>query len=289
MSIVEAGQPYHYKGVYFTSTLFPRSTLEHLDNFEIRDDDIFVVTYPRSGTTLSQHIVRLVMNHGDLESTVKTNLHDMFPFLEVSRPNKDKPNFMYLDSMRSPRLIKTHLPLELIPKQVFEKKPKILYVVRNPKDVAVSNFNFNEVFGTDDTFGDFLEDFMEGEVTFGSWFDHTKGWLRHSQDEHVMVLRFEDIIQDLNGNISKIANFLLPTMLSSKKLEEITELCGFDKMRDNPQLNKRAISESTPLLRKGVVGDWRNVFTVAQSERLDELYKKRMEGVDINFKPAKLQ
>ena len=40
-----------------------------------------------------------------------------------------------------PRLIKTHLCYEMLPHQVKEKKPKLIYVTRNPRDTVVSFFN----------------------------------------------------------------------------------------------------------------------------------------------------
>lgn len=49
----------------------------------------------------------------------------------------------YIDSLPSPRFIKTHLPFHLLPRQLREgkKKNKIIYVTRNPKDVCVSYYH----------------------------------------------------------------------------------------------------------------------------------------------------
>jgi len=43
-----------------------------------------------------------------------------------------------------------------------------------------------------------------------------------------------------------------------------------------------------PHMRKGEVGDWRNYFTVAQSEAFDELYQSRLAstGLEFEFKIA---
>lgn len=46
----------------------------------------------------------------------------------------------YIQNLPSPRFIKTHFPFPLLPRQLRtgEKKAKIIYVSRNPKDTCVS-------------------------------------------------------------------------------------------------------------------------------------------------------
>jgi hypothetical protein len=46
-------------------------------------------------------------------------------------------------ALPSPRVIPTHLPSGLFPGTAFEHHAKLVYVVRDPKDVAVSLYHFH--------------------------------------------------------------------------------------------------------------------------------------------------
>ena len=53
------------------------------------------------------------------------------------------PNDMF-DAQRSPRALNTHYWFDELPTDVLEKKPKIIFILRNPKDVSVSYFNHHK-------------------------------------------------------------------------------------------------------------------------------------------------
>ena len=38
--------------------------------------------------------------------------------------------------------------------------------------------------------------------------------------------------------------------------------------------------EKSPAIRKGTPGDWKHHLTVAQGERIDEMYEKELDGCD---------
>ena len=99
----------------------------------------FLCFYHWIGTTWVQEIVWQICNKGAISSE-KLTLRS--PFLEASASNTGQP---LLETLSSPRLIKSHLPYGTIPRRANkDAQCKYIYVARNPKDVTVSDFHFEE-------------------------------------------------------------------------------------------------------------------------------------------------
>ena len=78
---------------------------------------------------------------GSVKSAMTTNLDDRVPFIEFPCPG-----IAAIKQLPSPRIIKTHLPLQLLPPSVLQTPSvKIIYVTRNPRDVAVSLYHFMNI------------------------------------------------------------------------------------------------------------------------------------------------
>lgn len=79
------------------------------------------------------------------------------------------PDLGAIESLRSPRPLNTHLPYRWMPKQHIENGGKIIHVIRNPKDVAVSmyyHYLTSGVFNKDFTFEKFLTNIFCGPGKF---------------------------------------------------------------------------------------------------------------------------
>lgn len=117
----------------------PKLLSDVISNFQTRAEDVFVVTYPKSGTTWMQEIIWQIYNNGE---TTSKNIFERVPFLEFSTSPR-LGEFADIAKVPSPRLIKSHLPYSIIPKGSSDgTKCKYIYIARNPKDVAVSYFHF---------------------------------------------------------------------------------------------------------------------------------------------------
>lgn len=74
-----------------------------------------------------------------------------------------EPPYERLSAMNTRRFIKTHLPMKLMPHSVLTSGAKVVYVARNPKDVAVSYYHFSKHRGFDfkGDFETFVQYFMD--------------------------------------------------------------------------------------------------------------------------------
>ncbi|MCB0086239.1 MAG: sulfotransferase domain-containing protein, partial [Caldilineaceae bacterium] len=120
-------------GDFFLPYWFAENILEVIANdFHVRDDDLFIVSYPKSGTTWTQQIVWLLTHNGrDQDKTIE----EIMPRIEVAEQLSNANN------LDSPRYIKSHLSYALMPR-VSGSRAKYIYVARNPKDTVVSGYHF---------------------------------------------------------------------------------------------------------------------------------------------------
>ena len=128
-------------------------------DMEVFEEDIWISSFPKCGTTWTQEMVWNIVNDLDFDRAKSEKLDRRIPFFELTAITEDRhfDNFTAeeksvnatlvasVDFCKSlttrPRILKTHLDFQMLPRQVKEKKPKIIYVTRNPRDAVVSYYN----------------------------------------------------------------------------------------------------------------------------------------------------
>ncbi|KAM8953425.1 amine sulfotransferase-like [Pelodytes ibericus] len=276
---------FKHKGVYFSKTLATPEYIDSLEHFEVRDSDVFLTTYPKSGTIWTQQILSLICNEGHRKGTEQISNMARAPWLEYNIDNIE------YDKRPSPRLFSSHMPYYLMPKDLRNRRGKVIYVSRNPKDVLVSLYHFYKLMVQihhPNSWEEFFDRFMAGKVLTGSWFDHVRDWYANKEDFNFLFMTYEEMKKDLRAAVLKISRFV-EKELDDDAVDTIVEKATFKNMKHDPLANytflERDILDHSKgdFLRKGTVGDWKNMLTVAQNEEFNRVYEEKMKDFPVKW------
>jgi hypothetical protein len=250
--------------------------------FVVKDGDVFVTIYPRSGTTWTEQMVHLLVNNG---VQGEQRLTDAVPWLETL-PHRPNGMIEFLKTLPQRRLFTSHLPYPLMP-SLGNTTAKIVYVARNPKDVAISTYFHNQSKGGyEGTWEEHFQLFLTSDVGCGPYFDHILPWWQASQHtKNILFLKYEDMKRDHAGTIAKIASFL-DLQADPQLIDTVVSLSSFKSMTSNETTNFNWVPqrEGVPThFRKGDIGDWRNHFSEEQSQQMDSLFMEKMKGTGLQF------
>nr|QNH68007.1 sulfotransferase-like protein 4 [Brachionus rotundiformis] len=244
-----------------------------IKSLKVKNDDVFVVAYPKSGTTWTEEIVWLVENNLDFEKASTVSHTDRVLFLD------EKP-LDQSEQALSPRVFKTHLTFEYLPDQV-ETNAKVIYVMRNPKDMLVSFFHFAKWikgFSFSGKFDAILDLFLQDKIIYGNWCEHVNQFFANS---NVLFITFEDLIEEPFETTEKIASYL-GKKLSNEQIQSLVEFTSFKQMRKNSsfcfqETDKNSEHNQLDLFfRKGEIGDWVNYFDEQMSSKLENKLKNEL-------------
>ncbi|MBZ3869802.1 ATP-binding cassette sub-family C member 9 [Sciurus carolinensis] len=208
-----------FKGILF-STASSKELLNSLDSFDAKEDDVFLVSYPKSGTHWVAEVIENIPN-ARITITSPIELGDISKFEELKLYSKR-------------RVIPTHLSYDMLPVNIKQKQCKIIYVIRNPKDTAVSLFHYyrdNPNLPHIETWAAFLELFLRGDVVYGSWFDHVLSWEEHKND-NTLIIFYEEMKKDFSKSLKKITTFL-GIHVNDSEINKIAWKTSFSEMKNN--------------------------------------------------------
>ncbi|KAG0415848.1 hypothetical protein HPB47_006989 [Ixodes persulcatus] len=301
------GQIYREIEGLYLSYYFPDAHVRSTLAYKPQPGDVFIVSYPKCGTTWTQNLVLHIFS-GGISPRDRDEFQAKTPFLEASGAE-------CIAYMPRPGAMKTHLPFH---KQPYSDQAKYLYVTRNPYDCCVSYYYhtraFPAYFFQDGTFDEFFDMFIEGRCEYGDYFDHLLSWYGHRHDRNVLFLTYEGLKRDTEGWVLKMADFLgndYGEKLRSDPFlaRSIVEASGVENMKKlfNESLKSRKYAPPPPsgkvqkredvgdevlkdvlekpitgdFVRKGVVGDWRNHFSREQVERMKRWIALKTAGSDV--------
>ncbi|GFO08647.1 sulfotransferase family cytosolic 1b member 1 [Plakobranchus ocellatus] len=279
---------------------FSADVIEGVPDLEIREDDIIICAYPKAGTHWVWEIARYLLAGATTGVPLAEKDNCMIEWMPASS----------LDNLPSPRVLNTHLLFRQLPRQVKQKRCKIIYVNRNPKDLAVSCYHhhlkLSQFYNYEGTWDDFLPLFLNGQLDYGSWFDYVKDWEKTVQDNPdvpIYVTSYEKLKQV--RYVSSRHGVSWTVRVVKNPVDEITELsqfiggssgrcdrqfaarveekCSFRSMKSRKGWFDMSNEGEAIMYRKGEVGDWKNWFSVLQNEAMDGYLKQYMSDAKTKF------
>ena len=224
--------------------IFNETYIKNLSkNFVTDKDDIIVCSNFRSGSTLLQFILNMLVNN--------TRITDInLEWLEHT--GKSKNNNVY----------KTHFSYNNLPIKELNKETKIIYIIRKPEDVLVSMYEYYKSckwINYEGDFNSFFKLFMKGELLYDRWDKHIQSF--KNSNHNILFINYEDLIEKKKETILEIVKYL-KLNIDCKKIKNIVNVTEFNYMKNKIEKTntwKKLVSGNTPVFfRKGVVGDHKN-------------------------------
>jgi len=257
------------------------------------EQDVFVMTYPKSGTNWMLQIAYQLIHHGEGEFD---HIHSVVPWPDAVVSSRTMRNYAiplklataWRTAPERKRLIKTHLNWELLP---YSKEARYIAVVRDPKDVFVSLYIFvreNLLGRATPSVGAFYRAFLEGKSLTGSWAVNAAGYWAQRRRPNVLVVSFASMKRDLEATVRRVAGFL-EIRVSDEVIREVCRKSSFDYMKSIDErfapYRGAAWRSKTFMLRTGKQGGSSTLLTPERQCEMDAVFIAELQrlGSDLPY------
>ncbi|KAL1471052.1 hypothetical protein MTO96_040142 [Rhipicephalus appendiculatus] len=209
-------------GSYVFCEHFPEEILRGALAYRHRPGEVYIVTYPKCGTTWMQHILYHVYRLGQPPPSVEHFFRSM-PFLE-------RHGVEAVTGLPFSRAVKTHM---LYDEDRICPEAKYIYVVRNPLDCCVSFYHHYRLYPIYQfergTFDEFFELFFAGDVDGGDYFDHLYSYEDLKKDTKSWILALADFLGAEYGDALRSDPDALAKVLKASSVPEVRRLAQLER------------------------------------------------------------
>jgi hypothetical protein len=240
-------------------------------NATVFPDDVFLVSYPRSGNTWLRFLVGNLI-HPESPTTF-ANIETFVPSIYVNRDAQ-------LRSLPRPRVLKSH-------EAFFGKYRKVIYIVRDPRDIAVSYYHYQikyrqlpSGFPLEAFVPLFIEDNFEG--LYGPWADHVMSWLamRDTRDAF-LLLRYEDLRENPVRELAKVAG-LLGIPAADERVRQAVErssanrMSSLEKEQSRQWVSTKKSRQDIPFVRAAGSGQYKSALSEESVRQIEAAWGHTM-------------
>jgi aryl sulfotransferase len=241
------------------------------DAYIPRDDDVFVCTIGKNGTTWMQAICALLIFQ---EAELDFNPAERSPWFDVTFQPLDEV-VAALEAQTERRVIKTHTPLDGIP---YRDSCTYITVYRDPRDAFFSLRNHMDnmkmiaidvpAMEPDEAFRFFVDTpYTPGGPPMGleSAVAHYDSYWNYRHLPNIHFFHYSDLKRDLRGEMKKVAA-ALGIEVAPEMLSELADAASFENMKSHPEkfipgAKMDAWHDPSRFLHKGTSGQWKDILT----------------------------
>jgi estrone sulfotransferase len=222
-----------------------------LPEIDIRPNDAFIVSYPKSGNTWVRFLLANLL--APEKQISFRNIEDYVPNIYKSSAT--------LEEREDRRYIKTHHPC-------YDLYPKTVYIYRDGRDALVSYYHYatgKKVFAG--TFADFI--FSSFVEQFSPWKEHVTSALDFASEhpDRILMLQYEEMLRQPLPCAARVTEFL-EMECDERAIAQAVEKSSFDQLKRVEQtLGGENLIKPLTFFRSGKSGQWHEYFTSEVYER----------------------
>ncbi|MFT4304825.1 MAG: sulfotransferase domain-containing protein [Candidatus Woesearchaeota archaeon] len=269
------------------------SDSSRLNYIKLRKNDIFILTYIRSGTALAQEIIRYLI-FGFKQDVPVAHISPWVDF--IAEPIDEIAN--RLENQNHRRFMKTHLPFNALP---YSENVKYLFIGRDGRDIARSAHNHyinltdeflnyinslpqnygNEIRRPDNNLREYILSWIinDGKPLW-SFQENIKSIWNVKHLPNVKLMHYNNLNQNLEKSINEIAEFI-EIDVNQSTIKEIAKRCHFSYM-------KKHSLKTVPLegiiwkdkeknyFFKGKIGEGKKYLTPTENLLYEKLMEERL-------------